>query len=33
MSGDAELTDKDKDMLRDMIKKNTDDKDINYDIE
>lgn len=33
MSSDAELTDKDKDMLRDMIKKNTDDKDINYDIE
>jgi len=33
MSSDAELTDKDKDMLRDMIKKNTDDKDINYEIE
>lgn len=33
LSNEAELTDKDKDMLRDMIKKNSDDKDINYDIE
>ena len=33
MSSEAELTDKDKDMLRDMIKKNTDDKDINYEID
>ena len=33
MSGDAELTDQDKDMLRDMIKKNANDKDINYEIE
>ena len=33
MSNDAELTDQDKDMLRDMIKKNATDNDINYDVE
>jgi len=33
MSSDAELTDQDKNMLRDMIKKNAEDKDINYEIE
>ena len=33
MSGDAELTDQDKDMLRDMINKNADNEGINYEIE
>jgi hypothetical protein len=32
VSGDAELTDKDKDMLRDMINKNSTDNDIDYEL-
>tara|TARA_Y100001937_G_scaffold119336_1_gene174866 strand:- start:93 stop:467 length:375 start_codon:yes stop_codon:yes gene_type:complete len=33
VSSDVELSDQDKDMLRDLIKKQTDDKDINYDVD
>ena len=33
VSSDVELSDNDKDMLRDLIKKQTDDKDINYDVD
>jgi hypothetical protein len=33
ISGEAELTDQDKNMLRDMIKKNADNNNINYEVE
>lgn len=33
VSSDVELSDQDKDMLRDLIKKQSDDKDVNYDLD
>jgi len=33
VTSDVELSDQDKDMLRDIIKKQSDDKDLNYDVE